>query len=177
LANLIVALIAIVVILAAMGSLASSGLTSQGRVADSFRELGNLTGEAARTGVASLGVAVLDAGATVEFTVRNSGETKLRGFDSWDLFISYQEAAGTGLQLQRLSYTASTSPAAGEWTVAGIFTDASASSTEIHEPGIVNPAEELVVRAAVSPSIAGGTSNSIALSVTNGVTVEAAFSN
>ncbi|MEX0762839.1 MAG: hypothetical protein WD208_00670 [Dehalococcoidia bacterium] len=176
-ATLIVALVAVAVILAGMAGLAHSSIGPQATLSDSFREMRERTGQAARTGMSSLGVTVQAGGSTVDWSVMNDGQARLHSFESWDLFMVYQDAPGGGLQIQRLAYTDATSPAAGEWTVEGIYRDVSTLTGEVYEPGIVNPGEELIVRAVVSPAVATPTDNSILLAVTSGVTVTAQFSN
>ena len=165
------------IILAAMAGLWQGALGPQSTLSNSFRDLKDRSGEAARTEMASLGVNVLDAGATVEFSVRNDGQTSLRGWELWDLFITYQDSPGSGLQVKRPTYTSEATPAAGEWTVQGIYETAATLDPEFHEPGIVNPSEEIILIASVSPVIAAGTSNAITLAVANGTVVEDTFAN
>ena len=125
--------------------------------------------------MSSLGTSVLAFGTEVEATVRNDGQTPLRGFSRWDLLMTYESA--TGRQIQRFAYTPSSTPATGEWTVEGIYKDAAASTEETFQPGIVNTGEELIIKAALSPAILSPSDNSLVLAVENGVALTVAFTN
>jgi hypothetical protein len=113
----------------------------------------------------------------VDWSLRNEGQTLLREFDNWDLVVLYQDSPSSGLQAQRLTYTSNAVPASGEWTVSGIYQDATLLTAEVFDPGIVNPAEEFIVRAELSPSISTPTTNTVTLAVANGVKASTQFSN
>lgn len=174
-ANLFVAVITVALILAAMAGLVQSSVVPQGVAANSLKTMRDRTGEIARTAMASLGVTVLAGGSEVELTVRNDGQTPLRAFSAWDLLISYE--AGAGLQIQRLTYTSDAAPSSGEWTVTGIYSDASAMVAEVFQPGIVNTGEEFVIKAVLDPAISSPSDNSLVLAVDNGVALTVTFTN
>lgn len=165
------------VILAAMTGLVTGFTGPQAQIGETVKESSDLYGEIARTELTSLSVSVISAGATVDWSVGNTGQTQFREFADWDVVITYQDAAGSGLQVQYLTYTTSATPAAGEWTVTGIYRDAGTLTAEVFNPGIVDPGEEFIIRAELSPSIATPTTNTVTLAVENGVTVSAQFSN
>lgn len=177
-ANLIVSLIMVAVILTVAQAFTRSSLGPQDALAESTKAMRARTGEIARTELTSKGVTVQGAGTTINFTVANSGQTPLRALDEWDLLITYHETSGNqGLQLQRLAYTESATPANGEWTSGGIFLNASLNDAEVFNTGIVDFGEEIVITAKVTPAIGTGTDNLITVSVQNGVTLSANFSN
>lgn len=171
------ALVSVMVILAAIAGLASGFTGPQAQVGETVKESGKLYGAISRTELTSLGVSVISAGATVDWSVANSGQTQLRLYENWDLVIVYQDSPGAGLQAQHLTYTTSASPAAGEWTVTGVYTDAGTLTGEVFNPGIVDPGEEFIIRAQLSPAISTPTTNTVTLAVENGVTVSAQFGN
>lgn len=177
-ANLLVSLIMVAVILTVVQAFTRSSLGPQDSLAESTKVMRARTGQIARTKLTSSGVTVQDAGTTINFTVANTGQTPLRALDEWDLLITYHETAGNqGLQLQRLTYTESATPANGEWTSGGIFLDASLNDAEVFNTGIVDFGEEIVITAKVTPAIGSDTDNLITVSVQNGVTLSANFSN
>jgi len=173
LANLFVAVVTVAVLLAAMSGLVQSSLTPQSAVSDSLKTARERTGEAARTAMTHLDTSVNPAGSDVEVTIENDGETALRGYSMWDLLLAYQGA--TGHQIQRLTYTTSASPAAGEWTVEGIYKDAGTSTAEVYQPDIVDPGEEFVIKAVLSPVVSSPSDNSLVLAVDNGVALTVTF--
>ncbi|MCH7593809.1 MAG: hypothetical protein IIB27_04800 [Chloroflexi bacterium] len=177
-ANLLVSLIMVAVILTVVQAFTRSSLGPQDTLAASTRVMRARTGQIARTELASRGVTVQDAGTTINYTIANTGQTPLRALDEWDVLISYHETAGNlGLQLQRLTYTESATPANGEWTSGGIYLDASLNDAEVFNTGIIDFGEEIVITAKVTPAIGTDTDNLITVSVQNGVTLSTNFSN
>lgn len=174
--NLILALISVAIILGAITAFAEGSLKPQGTLTDSFKEMEQRAGDAARSEMSSVSTAVTLSGARLDWRTRNSGQAKLRDFSKWDLVARYHGAVSTQLQVQRLTYTTSNPPAAGQWTVTTIFAGAGAGG-EIYEPDIVNPGEEFNVRVTFSPVIGSPTSNSVTVAAENGVSVTAAFTN
>ncbi|NQU97438.1 MAG: hypothetical protein HQ548_07335 [Chloroflexi bacterium] len=174
-ANLFVAVVTVAIILAAMSGLARGSVLSQGTVSDSLKTARDQTGDIARTAMSSLGAAVLLAGSEVEVSVRNDGQTALRGFSKWDLLMTYEGV--TGLEIQRLAYTADSSPSSGEWTMKGIYKVAASATDEVFQPGIVNTGEEFIIKAALSPAISSPSDNSLVLAVDNGTALTVAFTN
>ncbi len=165
------------VILGAMVGLVNGFTGPQAQIGETVKRSSGLYGEITRTELSSLTVSVISAGATVDWSVGNIGQTQLRVFTDWDVVIVYQDSAGAGLQVQYLTYTTNASPSAGEWTVTGVYRDAGTLTAEVFNPGIVDPGEEFIIRAQLSPSIATPTTNSVTLAVENGVTVSDQFVN
>jgi hypothetical protein len=69
------------------------------------------------------------------------------------------------------------SPAAGEWTIEGIYKSDLFETSEEYEPGIVNTTETVRVRARVSPTLSGFSSNTFTLASPTGVSLSTPFSN
>lgn len=174
-ANLFVAVVTVGVLLAAMSGLMESSVAPQSAVSDSLKSALERNGRIARTVMSSLGTTVDPTGTEIELTVKNDGQTELRGFSDWDLLITYEGT--TGQQIQRLIYTSSSTPSAGEWTVEGIYLDAGSSTPEEYQPGIADPEEEFTVKAVVSPAVTSPSDNSIVLVADNGVKLTTTFIN
>jgi hypothetical protein len=174
LSNLILGLITVAVILGAMAAFSGSYIAPQGTLSDSHKLLRQRTGDMARTQLTSVSLSVTTGGARVDWRVRNSGASDLRDFPRWDMIIRYHGSTTTALKVQRLTYTTSNPPSAGQWTVTNIYRDTS-NSAEVYDPGIVNPTEEFAVLSAVSPSIAAGSSDSITAAAPNGVSLSVGF--
>ena len=175
--SLIVALVSVMVILAAMAGLVTGFTGTQAQLGESVKQSAELYGDIKRTELGSIAVSVLSAGARVDWSVRNEGQTELREFDKWDLLVVYQDSPSAGLQVQRLTYTTNGTPSDGEWTVSGIYQDATLLVDEVFDPGIVNPGEEFIVRSQLDPAISTPTTNSLTLAVSNGVKASAQFAN
>ena len=174
-ANLIVALFAVIIILAAMAGYATSSVSSQDKITSSVKAVRDKTGEISRTGFAT-NLVTLNSGTQLDFTINNTGQSELRQISDWDVIVWY-EGAGSGLQIARLTYTTSATPSAGEWTVTNIYSDFNNTNPEIYQPGIVNPGEKFVIRAELSPAVASSSSNTVTLAVEQGVTLTAVFTN
>lgn len=174
--NLIVALFAVIIILAAMAGFATSSVNSQDKITVSVKSARDIAGDISRTEMSSLG-ATVTSNTRLDFTVKNDGQSQLRKVSDWDVIVWYEGASGAGLQIERLTYTTSATPSAGEWTLTGIYEDAGASDPEVYQPGIVNPSEEFIVRAELGPAVATSSSNTVTLAVEQGISITETFTN
>jgi archaellum component FlaF (FlaF/FlaG flagellin family) len=133
--------------------------------------------ERERTNLAITGTETQSSGSIIRVKVRNSGQVKLADFDRWDVVVEYyadgeEEEDPDEYQVSWLPYTAETLDDM-QWTVNGIYVDADALTPEVFEPGILNPDEEMVIQAQVSPAVAMTTTNRILISSINGINVSA----
>jgi len=108
---------------------------------------------------------------TVEVTLENSGQTKLADFEKWDIIVQYYDGTGT-YHVEWLPYTEATLDD-NEWEVAWIQLDGGA---EVFEPNVLNPQEQLMIRAQLNPSVGAGTTNMFIVATPNGVTASTYFS-
>ncbi len=109
----------------------------------------------------------VNPGTTVDITLTNEGKLALTRFADWDVIFEIQE--GSGVTLAYLDYTTDANPAQGQWTVRGIYLDADALTPEILDPGVLNPGEEMVVRAELSSTMLGSTYHRATFVTPNGV--------
>ncbi|MEE8045948.1 MAG: hypothetical protein V3T49_03835, partial [Dehalococcoidia bacterium] len=133
-------------------------------------------GDISRTSVSSLG-ATVTTNTRLDFTLKNVGQSNFRQVSDWDLIVWYHGSTGNGLEIDRLTYTTSASPSAGEWTLTGIYEDAGTLNPEVYQPGIVNPSEEFIVRAELGPAVASSSTNTVTLAVEQGVAITETFTN
>ena len=110
----------------------------------------------------------------VNVYIGNTGQTKLSDFAGWDVIVQYYDAEG-GYHVIWLPNTED-SLQANEWKVEGIYLDSGEQTPEVFEPGILNPGEEMIINAEVSPSVGEGTTNTVIVSTPNGVSTSAFFS-
>ena len=177
-ANLIVAMVTLAAIITTTISLMNSALTPHFKLSDAWKQMRTRSEQMVRTEMSTARVSVDSAGTSIEVTVRNDGETPLRAFDKWDLFVSYAPApSGSGLKVLRLDYTEQETPGTDEWSVPGIYLNAAASEAEIWSPGIVDSGEEFVLRAKVGTPIATSTASVLTLAAQNGVTLSTQLTN
>lgn len=108
---------------------------------------------------------------TLEVILENSGQTKLADFDKWDIIVQYYDGTGT-YHVEWLPYTEA-SLDDNEWEVAWIRLDGAA---EVFEPNVLNPQEQIMIRAQLNPSAGAGTTNMVILGTPSGVTASTYFS-
>lgn len=135
----------------------------------------------ARTDLALVTTATQSSGNEVEVTLRNTGQVKLADFDRWDVVVQYyseeipsNDPALYNYQVRWLPYVAH-SPGDLEWTVAGLYMDATAATPEVFEPGILNPGEEIKLLVKLRPFAAKNVTHQILVSTPNGVQVSGFF--
>jgi len=105
-------------------------------------------------------------------TVDNGGQNKLASFSKWDVIANYYDSGGA-YHVKWLPYTEG-APADNQWQKSRIWLNGQA---EFFEPGILNPEEELVILARVSPLPGDVTSGEIIVSTPNGVCESISFNN
>lgn len=175
-ANLITAVVAIVLIIAAVLTLTNATLGSTSEISLSWDSMVKRTGDKVRTDMTLIQADIAGGGTDIDISFRNSGQTPLASFSDWDVIIRYYSVSGNGgLKIRRLAYTTSATPSDGQWTVRGIYINATTLVSEVYEPNIFNPGEEMIIRANITPAIPATTNNVATIGVTNGVTLSAPF--
>ena len=139
-------------------------LTSADTAAFSMDEISTREGAMMRTEVDILRAEPLAWADLLRVTVDNSGQTKLASFSKWDFIIHYRDGSGT-YYTKWLPYT---DGALGnnQWEKARICLN---GQPELFEPGIMNPEEELVILAKLSPLPGDATTGDITVATPNGV--------
>jgi hypothetical protein len=115
--------------------------------------------------------ASLPSANTLEITVENSGQSRLADFDKWDIIVQYYDDTGT-YHIVWLPYT---EDALGdnEWQIAWIRINGGA---EVFEPNVLNPKEQMLIRAQLNPSVGAGTTNLAVIDTSSGITASTYFS-
>jgi hypothetical protein len=115
--------------------------------------------------------ASLPSANTLEITVENSGQTRLADYDKWDIIVQYYDGTGT-YHIVWLPYTQETL-GDNEWEVAWIRVD---GASEIFEPNVLNPKEQMLIRAQLDPAVGAGTTNMAVIATPSGITASTYFS-
>jgi len=120
-----------------------------------------------------------DNGSVVKVVIQNSGHIKLADFDHWDVVVEYysEGLAEEDPDIYQVAWLPYTSEALDDmqWTVSGIYVDASTLTPEVFEPGILNPDEEMVIQAKLAPTVGMTTTNRITISSLNGIDISSHF--
>ncbi len=170
--NVLIALLCIALMIFAGFTIAQITLDSQSDVATAWKEMESNSRQIARTDISSLGARTINGG-TIGLTLANAGETKLEDFDEWDVILQYYDT-GDNYLVKRLTYSPG-APDNNEWTVGGIYLDASSKTGEAFEPGIFNPDEELIIKMKINPRVGSPTANMATVAASNGVSATAIF--
>jgi hypothetical protein len=112
----------------------------------------------------------MPAADTMDVVMENTGQVRLADFDKWDFIVHYRDGDGTN-HVEWLPYAAS--PGDNEWNVAWIRLDGAA---EVFEPNVLNPGEQVLLRAQLDPPAGAGTTNMVVVATPNGVTASTYFS-
>lgn len=147
--------------------LAQSSFSSIDAVSSSWKEMGERAGEIRRTELSVVNATTQDGGALVDITLGNEGQKALDSYALWDVIMQYYDGGGS-YHIQWLPYIEG-APGNNEWTVEGIYLDASGGTPEVFEPGMLNPGEEMVVRIRLEPSVGSNTTNWAVISTFNGI--------
>jgi hypothetical protein len=107
----------------------------------------------------------------VDIVLENTGQTKMADFDKWDLIIQYTDDTST-YHAVWLPYS-DTGAGANKWEVVWIRLN---GQPEIFEANVLNPGEQILIRAWLDPPIGAGTTNMVVVSTPSGVTSSTYFS-
>lgn len=171
--TVLTAFLVITILLFAVLTLFQAQLAAQDTLQIAWQEMEERTGDQARTDLTSLAAATKSSGSIIEITLRNDGDTRLTDFEQWDVIVQYYTASSK-YQVAWLPFVIG-EPAHSEWMVLGIYQDAAAATSEMYEPDILNPGEQILLRLRVNPPVGPNSSNLATIAAPNGVTVSAAF--
>ena len=166
----IVSLICIALVVFGGMTMSQGFLTSVDTSTTGLEGIGQRYEPVMRTELSSVS-ASLPAANTLEVTLENNGQTKLADFDKWDVIVQYYDGTGT-YYTKWLPYTEGTL-GDNEWEVAWIQLDGEA---ETFEPNILNPQEQIKIRAQLNPSVGPGTTNMVVVATPSGITASTYFS-
>jgi hypothetical protein len=108
---------------------------------------------------------------TLEITIENTGQTKLADFEKWDIIVQYYDGTGA-YHVEWLPYTESTLNA-NEWEIAWIRFD---GDTEVFEPNVLNPGEQIMIRTQLNPAVGADVTNMVVIATPSGITASTYFS-
>jgi hypothetical protein len=170
-ATILVSIICIAMIVVGGMTLSQGILTSTDTHALTVDEISVREGEIARTDLSAVRAEYLSWADRLRITVANEGQTKLAMFSKWDLIIHYNDGATYRTEWLPLT-TGELND--NEWQMARIGLN---GPVEFFEPGILNPGEELVMLARVSPLPASNTTGEITVASLNGINDSISFVN
>ena len=170
-AIIVVTILCIVLIVTGGMALSQGILTSADTAAFSVEDISVREGEMTRTELDAVRAAHMHWADQLRITVENSGQTRLASFSKWDLIVNYYDGGGT-YHSEWLPYNEET-PGANEWQKAKLCLNGEA---EFFEPGIMNPEEELVILANLSPLPGNDTTGNITITTPNGINDSIPFS-
>jgi len=162
-ATILVSIICIAMIVVGGMTLSSGILTSTDATAISVDEISLREGEIARTDLTIRRGMYLAWEEMLRITVENTGQTRLASFNKWDVIINYSD--GSAYHMEWLPYTTGVL-GNNEWQKARIGLN---GPLEYFEPDILNPGEELVMHARLSPLPGGNTTGEITVASPNGI--------
>ena len=158
--SIVTTLLAIAMIMGAVLALSEASLSLANRASLAWDDRAKRSGDFERTGLSLVAADMLGSSTSVDISIRNSGQIALRDFPDWDVHIRYYASSSNqALNIAWLPYTASSSPPTGQWTVEGLYINASSSDPEVFDPNLLNPEEEMVLRINITPQIPTRTDN------------------
>jgi len=164
--TVITALIVIGLMVLSILGLTERSLSGQAALAEANRLMQERVAERSRTELTVVSATTTVFGDYVEVTLKNTGFTKLADFDQWDVILQYTDGSGDQ-HIDWYGYPA-------QWT-SHIYQATSPPTSEVFDPGILNPGEEIVLQVGVSPAVGTGTTNLATAATPNGITATAVF--
>ena len=168
----IVSLICIALVMFGGMTMAQGFMTSVDASTEVLEEIGQRDETIMRTELSAIS-ASQPSSSTLEVTLENSGQTKLADYEKWDVIVQYYDDSST-YYTKWLPYTEGTL-GNNQWQKTGIYLDAEAETSEVFEPDILNPGEEMKIEAKLSPSPQEGTNVDVIIATPNGVQESSSF--
>ncbi|NLD43869.1 MAG: hypothetical protein GX657_10275 [Chloroflexi bacterium] len=169
--TVLVALLVMMMMLHGVMTVATGWTSAQELTSAAWADMAARTSERASTGLRIIDVEA--SGSTVLVTVQNSGEVRLAGFDAWDVILHCHTALGQ-YRIERLPLAGGALPGEG-WSVQGLYLQAAERRAEVYEPGVLNPGEEMIIRASLSVPLAEEATHLLVVGTPNGVTSSRQF--
>jgi hypothetical protein len=166
----IVSLICIALVVFGSMTMSQGFLTSVDASTMGLEEIGQRDETIMRTELSSVSTSQ-PASNILEVILENNGQTKLAEFNKWDVIVQYYDGTGT-YHTKWLPYTKGTL-GDDEWEVVWIQLNGAA---EIFEPNVLNPEEQIEIRAQLDPQVGAGTTNMVVVATPNGIPVSTYFS-
>jgi len=170
--NAIVSLICIALMLFGGMTMSHDFMSTVDKTSASLGQLSTRTEDIMRTELLPISASQPSAD-YVEVTLWNTGQTKLSSFDKWDLVVQYHDTESI-YHVMWIPYTSGV-PGDNEWTQEGIYLNAGSKTPEVFDPGLLNPGEEIIIEAKLSPSVGEETTNLIVVATPNGMPASIVF--
>jgi hypothetical protein len=165
----VISLICIALVVFGGMTMSRGFITSVDASTTGLEEVGQRNEIILRTELSPISTA-MPAADTLEVIMENTGQVRLAEFDKWDFIVHYRDDAGV-YHVEWLPYAAE--PGANEWNVAWIRLN---GATEVFEPNVLNPGEQIMLQALLDPAPGPGTTNIVVVATPNGVTTSTYFS-
>ncbi|MFH1169785.1 MAG: hypothetical protein V1691_03720 [Chloroflexota bacterium] len=162
----VVSLICIALIVFGGMTMSQGFLTSVDTTSTSLEEISNRSEDIMRTEQAPTQATTAIGGLYLDVRLTNTGQTKLASFSKWDFIVQYYDDFGN-YYVKWLPYTTG-ALGDNEWQETGIFLN---GLPEAFEPNILNPGEEIRLRAQLNPAVGLDTTNLVTISTPNGIPV------
>jgi hypothetical protein len=168
--TIIVSLICIALVVFGGMAMSQGFMTSVDASTMGLGEIGQRDETIIRTELSTVS-ASLPTSATLELILENTGQVKLANFDKWDIIVQYYDGAGE-YHAEWLPFTEGVL-GDNEWELAWIRLD---GASEVFEPNVLNPKEQMMIRAHLSPAVGANTTNMVVVATPSGITASAHFS-
>jgi hypothetical protein len=168
--TIIISIICIALVVFGGMAMSQGFMTSVDASATGLGEIGQRDETIIRTQLSSVS-ASLPAANTLEVILDNTGQVKLANYDKWDVIVQYYDGAGD-YHTEWLPYTEA-ALGDNEWELVWIRLDGAA---EVFEPNVLNPKEQMMIRAQLAPQVGNNTTNMVVVATPSGITASAYFS-
>jgi hypothetical protein len=168
--TVIVSIICIALVMFGGMAMSQGFMTSVDASAAGMAEVGQRDETIIRTELSAVSTSLpsLD---TLEVILENSGQVKLANFDKWDVIVQYYDGTG-GYHTEWLPYTEAALQD-NQWELVWIRLNGAA---EVFEPDVLNPKEQMMIRAQLNPAVGTNTTNMAVVATPSGITASAYFS-
>jgi hypothetical protein len=165
--NAIVSIILVALMVIAGMSFSKTAINAFDEMCTSWQAAEETRLEAVRSGMSIVKATAL-AG-TFNLFLKNTGQSPILNYEDWDIIAQYYDAEGN-YYIKHLTYVKDISEGSDQWYCGTIYTDEKLSTTEVFQPGIIDPGEVISLQLDVFPVAGTGTLGWVIISTGNGFT-------
>lgn len=162
--TVMVSLVSTALVIISAVTMIISIFSSTNAMADSWKQMEQQASGIRQTAITAIAPEHY-AGGLINLTIRNDGQDNIDDFPRWDIVAQHENGNGS-----YIVYANSPSPGNNQWALEGIYL--SDNSSEIFDPNILNPGEQMNVLINLNPSMSQGDTVRITAATPNGITAQ-----
>ncbi len=160
----IISLVSTAMVIIATLTMVITSFNAANNIGDSWRKIEQQASEIRRTEITAE-LSTVYTGGNIVVNVVNAGQIDFSQVSKWDVIAERQ--SGGSYHIEYIDGL----PGSNQWTMSGIYLSDN-STSEIFDPGILNPGEIMKIAINLDPAMGVGETSRLSVTTPNGVTAQ-----